>query len=89
MPVSRLTCTSVRFAFFDLSNHGMNAHIRIGIGRNLALNELRAVISKSVLEFDISFAPGETGRPLLEESKDIFTMSLAKLELRFTKRSQN
>ncbi|KAI0532394.1 cytochrome P450 monooxygenase-like protein [Xylaria digitata] len=58
------------------------------IGRNLALNELRAVISKSVLEFDISFAPGETGRALLEDSKDIFTMSLAKLELRFTRRSQ-
>ncbi|GAP88827.1 putative cytochrome P450 [Rosellinia necatrix] len=58
------------------------------IGRNLALNELRAVISKSVLEFDITFAPGETGRTLLEESKDIFTMSLARLELSFTKRSQ-
>ncbi|KAI0399882.1 cytochrome P450 [Xylaria palmicola] len=58
------------------------------IGRNLALNELRAVISKSVLEFDISFAPGETGRALLEDSKDIFTLSLAKLELRFTRRLQ-
>ncbi|KAI1288550.1 cytochrome P450 monooxygenase-like protein [Xylaria venustula] len=58
------------------------------IGRNLALNELRAVISKAVLEFDIAFAPGETGRALLEDSKDIFTMSLAKLELSFTKRSQ-
>ncbi|KAI0191377.1 cytochrome P450 monooxygenase-like protein [Xylaria flabelliformis] len=58
------------------------------IGRNLALNELRAVISKSVLEFDISFAPGETGRTLLEESKDIFTMSLAKLELCFTRRQK-
>ncbi|KAI1348665.1 cytochrome P450 monooxygenase-like protein [Xylaria sp. FL0043] len=58
------------------------------IGRNLALNELRVVISKAVLEFDISFAPGETGRTLLEDSKDIFTMSLAKLELSFTKRSQ-
>ncbi|KAI0103889.1 cytochrome P450 [Nemania sp. FL0031] len=58
------------------------------IGRNLALNELRVVISKSVLEFDIALAPGETGRALLQESKDIFTMSLAKLELRFTKRSK-
>jgi cytochrome P450 family 628 len=52
------------------------------------LNEIRAVVSKAVLEFDITLAPGETGRALLEESKDIFTMSLAKLELRFTKRSQ-
>lgn len=58
------------------------------IGRNLALNELRVVITKSVLEFDIAFAPGETGRTLVEESRDIFTMSLAKLELSFTKRSQ-
>ncbi|KAI8626135.1 cytochrome P450 monooxygenase-like protein [Xylariaceae sp. FL1651] len=56
------------------------------IGKNLALNELRTVISKTVLEFDIAFAPGETGQTLLEESKDIFTMALAKLELRFTSR---
>ncbi|KAI3320354.1 cytochrome P450 monooxygenase-like protein [Xylariaceae sp. AK1471] len=56
------------------------------IGKNLALNELRTVISKAVLEFDISFAPGETGQALLEESKDMFTMALAKLDLRFTPR---
>ncbi|KAI2642480.1 cytochrome P450 monooxygenase-like protein [Xylaria nigripes] len=59
------------------------------IGKNLALNELRTVISKTVLEFDIAFAPGETGLPVLEESKDIFTMSLARLDLRFTRRSEN
>ncbi|KAJ3564856.1 hypothetical protein NPX13_g7701 [Xylaria arbuscula] len=57
------------------------------IGRNLALNELRVVISKAVLEFDMCFAPGETGRALMEDSKDIFTMSLAKCELQFTRRA--
>jgi hypothetical protein len=55
-----------------------------GIGKQLALNELRAAISKMVLEFDVEFAPGETGRALLEDSKDVFTLSNADLLLRFT-----
>lgn len=36
--------------------------------------------------FDVAFAPGETGKRLLTESKDNFVMDLAPLELIFTKR---
>ncbi|KAI1338195.1 cytochrome P450 monooxygenase-like protein [Xylariaceae sp. FL0016] len=56
------------------------------IGKNLAFNELGTVICKMVLEFDISFGPGETGERMLEESKDVFTMIMARLDLRFTTR---
>ncbi|KAI1485026.1 cytochrome P450 monooxygenase-like protein [Biscogniauxia mediterranea] len=56
------------------------------IGQQLALNEIRTIVAKMVLEFDIVFAEGETGRALLEDSQDIFTMVMAKLNLRFIKR---
>ncbi|KAH7014463.1 cytochrome P450 [Microdochium trichocladiopsis] len=56
------------------------------IGKQLALNELRTVISKVLLNFDVRLAPGETGRDLLEESKDMFTLINGKLELVFTER---
>ncbi|KAI0597614.1 cytochrome P450 monooxygenase-like protein [Biscogniauxia sp. FL1348] len=58
------------------------------IGKQLALNEIRTVVAKMVLEFDIVFAEGETGRALLEESQDMFTMVMAKLNLCFIKRGQ-
>ncbi|KAH8682042.1 cytochrome P450 monooxygenase-like protein [Xylariales sp. PMI_506] len=58
------------------------------IGKQLALNELRVVIAKVLLEFDVKFAEGETGKALLEDSKDVFTLNNARLELCFTKRTE-
>jgi tryprostatin B 6-hydroxylase len=57
------------------------------IGKQLALSELRTVLSKMVLEFDVAFAPGEDGTRLLTESKDNFTMSNAELNLIWTERT--
>ena len=51
-----------------------------------ALMELRSVIARVVTEFDVSFAPGEDGTALLEDSLDTFTIALAPLMLVFTKR---
>ena len=51
------------------------------IGKQLALNELRAVVAKLALEFDFNLAAGETGHDLMEKSRDIFTMSNAKLDV--------
>jgi cytochrome P450 family 628 len=48
--------------------------------------ELRNVTARIVTEFDIKFAPGEDGSALMEESKDVFTMELAPMEVIFTKR---
>jgi hypothetical protein len=50
-----------------------------------ALMELRSVIARAVTEFDVSFAPGEDGTALLEDSLDTFTIALAPLMLVFTK----
>ena len=57
------------------------------IGKQLAYNEMRNVLSRMVLEFDVAFAKGEDGRRLLEETQDHFTMDLARLELVFTNRN--
>lgn len=56
------------------------------IGKQLAYNEMRNVISRLVLEFDIAFAEGEDGTRLLEETQDHFTMGLAGLQLVFRER---
>ena len=58
------------------------------IGKQLALNELRTVITKMVLEFDVEFAPGEDGTKLLTESQDVFTMSNAELKLIWREREK-
>lgn len=47
---------------------------------------LRAVVSILVTELDVSFAAGEDGSFLIEDTKDIFTMALGDLNLVFTKR---
>ncbi len=43
--------------------------------------ELRLVTSQFITVFDVSFAPGETGKQLLEKSTDHFTMGLKRLNL--------
>ncbi|KAK5309418.1 hypothetical protein LTR70_010299 [Exophiala xenobiotica] len=64
---------------FSLGRHGC-------IGKQLAYNEMRSVISRLVLEFDVAFAEGEDGRRLLEETQDRFTMGVAGLDLVFRER---
>ena len=54
------------------------------VGKNLALMELRHVIYKIVMDFDVAFAPGENGRRVVEDAKDTFTLSPGELELVFT-----
>jgi tryprostatin B 6-hydroxylase len=47
------------------------------------------VTAKLLTKFDVSFAPGEDGTTLLEDSKDIFTTELGDMFLCFTPRKQN
>lgn len=56
------------------------------IGKQLAYNEMRTVVARMVLTFDVAFAPGEDGRTLLEDSQDHFTTGVAKLDLVITER---
>lgn len=57
------------------------------IGKHLAMNEMRVVIAKLVLAFDVSFAEGETGFDLFNQEKDCFTITPGKLELVFKERA--
>jgi hypothetical protein len=46
--------------------------------------EIRSVMAAMLSTFEISFAPGEDGSNLLENSKDMFTIDLASMYLSFT-----
>jgi hypothetical protein len=48
--------------------------------------ELRAVLSRIALSFDISFAPGEDGKRFDEGGKDTFVFTLDPLLLIFNER---
>lgn len=56
------------------------------IGRVLAMMELRSVISRIALNFDVGFAEGETGRKFDTEVKDTFTFEVPDLWLVFKRR---
>ncbi|KAH8894611.1 cytochrome P450 [Thozetella sp. PMI_491] len=56
-------------------------------GRNLAMMELRMVISRIAMRYNIAFAPGEDGVKFDEEIKDTFTFTMLPLHLVFTPRN--
>ncbi|KAF2470653.1 cytochrome P450 [Lindgomyces ingoldianus] len=58
-------------------------------GKNLAQLSLRTSLSSIVQNFDVSFAPGETGVAFDKEVLDTFTVTLPPLQLQFTPRSRN
>jgi hypothetical protein len=45
--------------------------------------ELRTVITLLVLNFNVSFAPGEDGSKLFTDTSDMFTLALGDLKLIF------
>lgn len=57
------------------------------VGKTLALNELRFVISLLVQKFRVSFAGNDTGEALFSGLRDQFTASPGKLELSFHNRA--
>ena len=67
-----LTCQS-------LGDHGC-------IGKSVALMELRSVLSRVALRFDLAFAEGETGERFDREAKDHFVLELPDLKLIFRER---
>ncbi|KAJ1323676.1 cytochrome P450 family 628 [Microdochium nivale] len=79
---SRLESSLLRFILTSGYDDG-----NPGIGKQLALSELRVPVAKMLLNFDVTLAPSETGRALLEESKDMFLLVNGKLNLVFTSRA--
>ncbi|KIW07631.1 uncharacterized protein PV09_01577 [Verruconis gallopava] len=78
---SRPELVKKKEAFFPFSLGPMGC-----IGKPLALMELRIVMAKLLLAFDVSYAPGETGKDLIEKSRDHFTIETGPLHLVFTPR---
>ncbi|KAK8201410.1 cytochrome P450 [Phyllosticta capitalensis] len=57
-------------------------------GKNLAYMEMRSVLSRLALRFDLAFAPGETGVEFDEGPMDTFTLMLPSLRLVLTERER-
>lgn len=53
------------------------------IGKQLALMEIRTVVSLLIVRFDFSLAPGEDGTDLLGRTKDTFTSRIGDLNIVF------
>jgi tryprostatin B 6-hydroxylase len=47
--------------------------------------QIRTLVARIVMNFNISFAPGENGSNLTEKSRDHFTLGLQDLNLEFKK----
>jgi cytochrome P450 len=56
------------------------------IGKPLALMQIRTIVAKIIMAFDVRFADGEDGMALMLKSRDHFTLGLADLNLVFEKR---
>ncbi|KAJ5675976.1 hypothetical protein N7462_008873 [Penicillium macrosclerotiorum] len=58
------------------------------VGKQLALMQLRGVISRIAYDFDIAFAAGEDGVAFDSDSKDTFTFTIDPLQLVFSERAR-
>lgn len=56
------------------------------IGKPLAYLELRTLVTKLVMKYDVRFAPGEDGSKLQQNARDHFTLGLTDLNLVFPER---
>lgn len=56
------------------------------VGKALAYMEIRVVLAKLVTQFDIAFAPKETGQNLIEKTEDHFTLNLGDMFITATPR---
>ncbi|CAN9121715.1 unnamed protein product [Alternaria alternata] len=59
------------------------------IGQKLAMMELRSVTANLVRSFEITFADGENGSTIENKSRDCFTMTVGKLDVRLKPRYED
>lgn len=57
-------------------------------GKNLAMISMRIVLSRIAQQFDVSFAPGETGDEFDKEALDTFTTALPPVMMEFSERKK-
>lgn len=56
------------------------------VGQKLAMLELRSVVGNLIRNFEISYAAGEDGKAVIEDSRDCFTTNVGKLDVRLKPR---
>ncbi|KAH7056899.1 putative cytochrome P450 [Macrophomina phaseolina] len=56
------------------------------VGKQLAIWEMKSVLARIALQFDVGFAPGEDGEAFIKGIKDTWTLTLPPLQLVFSKR---
>lgn len=59
------------------------------VGQKLAIMEMRSVVANFVRCFEVGFAEGEDGGFIEGESRDCFTMTVGKLDVKLTPRYKN
>lgn len=57
------------------------------VGKQLAIMELRMILSSTVWNYDFEFAPGEDGSTIENDTLDLAILKAAKLDLVFKKRA--
>lgn len=57
------------------------------VGKQLAIMELRMILSSTVWNYDFEFAPGEDGSTIENDTLDLVILKAAKLDLVFKKRA--
>lgn len=81
-------CSSLTFEHFHyFTTQTTTGHYNC-IGKPLALQILRTTLAKLVLEFDVSFAPGEDGAAFSKNARTQFTTTPGELYLKFSKRKK-
>jgi hypothetical protein len=58
------------------------------VGRQLALMELRYLLAYTVWNYEFTYALGENGRRMDEESMDLVILKAGKLDVVFTERER-
>ncbi|KAK8044222.1 hypothetical protein PG993_004246 [Apiospora rasikravindrae] len=80
LPGSDIKCDRAAYFPFHLGKHAC-------IGKAMAMEEMRSVLTRVVLQFDMDLAPGQDWEKHQEQIMDHFTMSLPKLHLTFRPRT--
>ncbi|KAF2466583.1 cytochrome P450 [Lindgomyces ingoldianus] len=57
------------------------------IGQKLAMMEMKSVTANLVRAFEMRFADGENGESVEQDTKDVFTLNVGKLDVKLTLRS--
>ncbi|KAK8085661.1 hypothetical protein PG997_006932 [Apiospora hydei] len=80
LPASDIKCDRAAYFPFHLGKHAC-------IGKPMAMEEMRSVLARLALQFDMDLAPGQDWEEHQEKIMDHFTMSLPKLYLSFRQRT--